>query len=58
MKQIFSTFRILDARLTESDRVKLNALKDIWNDSVRGATERAKRRREARPGTPAPTPST
>lgn len=58
MKQIFSTFRILDARLTESDRVKLNALKDIWNDSVRSATERAKRRREARPGTPAPTPST
>lgn len=58
MNQIFSTFRILDGRLTDTDRNKLGAMKERWTDTVRSATERAKRRREARaaiPVTPRPT---
>lgn len=57
LAQVFATFRTLDARLTESDRVKVAAIKAQWSDVVRAATARAVHRRavaHAAPATPAP----
>ena len=46
--QMFAIYRTLDPRLSETDRVKLQAVKSTWTDAVRAATDRATRRRAAR----------
>lgn len=55
MGQIFGTFRVLDGRLNESDRLKVKSAKKQWDDGVREATARAEARRARRtPVSPAP----
>jgi len=56
MNQIFATFRVLDGRMDESDKVKIKAIKSAWTDAVREATARADARRARRtPVSPPPT---
>jgi hypothetical protein len=56
---IFSNFRRLEPGFSETDRTKLKGLRDVWNEAVKRATDRAnearRRRAAAGPGAP-PTP--